>query len=45
MAIKLPDGKVARTLPEQVKKNMEDITAIDNEIIVSPFKSATVALP
>ena len=34
MAIKLPDGKVARTLPEQVKKNMEDITAIDSEITV-----------
>ena len=52
MAIKLPDGKVARTLPEQVKKNMEDITAIDSEVevikesLTSAYKiqgSATVA--
>lgn len=34
MAIKLPDGKIARTLPEQVKKNMDDIVAIDSEIEV-----------
>ena len=31
MAIKLPDGKIARTLPEQVDKNMQDIAFLMNK--------------
>ena len=32
MAVKLPDGKIARTQPEQVKKNMDDIESIKSEL-------------
>lgn len=34
MAIKLPDGRIMRTLPEQVDKNMQDIATINNEVNV-----------
>lgn len=52
MAIKLPDGRIMRTLPEQVDKNMQDIASINNEVnvikesITTAYKiqgSATVA--
>lgn len=32
MSVRLPDGKIARTQPEQVKKNMDDIESINNEL-------------
>lgn len=52
MAIKLPDGRIMRTLPEQVDKNMQDIASLNNEVnvikesITTAYKiqgSATVA--
>lgn len=52
MAVKLPDGKIARTQPEQVKKNMDDIESMKSELdiikegIASAYKiqgSETVA--
>ena len=52
MAIKLPGGRIMRTLPEQVDKNMQDIASINNEVnvikesITTAYKiqgSATVA--
>ena len=52
MAIKLPNGRIMRTLPEQVDKNMQDIATINNEVniikegITSAYKirgNATVA--
>lgn len=42
MAIKLPDGRIMRTLPEQVDKNMQDIASINNEVNVIK-ESITIA--
>ncbi len=35
MAIKLPDGRIMRTLPEQVDKNMQDIELLMNKGLLS----------